>query len=90
MDLGGVRQKMTRKNCELINAVKMVNGYIYICLYAIGQQFFFKRYGNIALTPTVYVCMYMWLCVHDGVCICVYVYDVCMCMMVCVYVCVCV
>ena len=27
MDLGGVRQKMSRKNCERINAVKTVNGY---------------------------------------------------------------
>ena len=26
MDLGGVRRKMTRKNCERINAVKTVNG----------------------------------------------------------------
>ena len=28
MDLGGVRWKMARKNCELINAVKTVNGYV--------------------------------------------------------------
>ena len=27
MDLGGVRRKMTRKNCERVNAVKTVNGY---------------------------------------------------------------
>ena len=27
MDLGRVRRKMTRKNCEHINAVKTVNGY---------------------------------------------------------------
>ena len=27
MDLGGVRQKMTRNNCECINAVKMVKVY---------------------------------------------------------------
>ena len=27
MDLGGVRRKMTCKNCERINAVKTVNGY---------------------------------------------------------------
>ena len=27
MDLGGVRRKMTRKNCERINTVKMVNSY---------------------------------------------------------------
>ena len=27
MDLGGVRRKMARKNCEGINAVKTVNGY---------------------------------------------------------------
>ena len=27
MDLGGVRRKMTRKNCERINAVKMVKVY---------------------------------------------------------------
>ena len=27
MDLGGVRQKMARKNCECINAVKKVTGY---------------------------------------------------------------
>ena len=30
MDLGGVRRKMARKNCERINAVKMVNGYIFL------------------------------------------------------------
>ena len=29
MDLGGVRQKMARQNCERINAVKAVNGYIF-------------------------------------------------------------
>ena len=27
MDLGGVRRKMTRNNCERINAVKTVNGF---------------------------------------------------------------
>ena len=30
MDLGGVRQKMARKNCERINAVKMVTGYFFL------------------------------------------------------------
>ena len=30
MDLGGVRLKMARKNCDCINAVKMVNGYIFL------------------------------------------------------------
>ena len=30
MDLGGVRRKMARKNCERINAVKMVNGYVFL------------------------------------------------------------
>ena len=29
MDLGGVRRKMARKTCELINAVKTVNGYVF-------------------------------------------------------------
>ena len=29
MDLGGVKRKMARKNCELINAVKTVNGYVF-------------------------------------------------------------
>ena len=30
MDLGGVRREMVRKNCERINAVKMVNGYVFL------------------------------------------------------------
>ena len=29
MDLGGVRRIMARKNCERINAVKTVNGYVF-------------------------------------------------------------
>ena len=48
MDLGRVRRKMARKNRERINAA--VNG----CWYAVGQRFFFQRYGNFILTPTVY------------------------------------
>ena len=54
MDLGGVRRKMARKNCERINAVKTVNGYVFFKRwYAVGQRFFFQRYGNFILTPTV-------------------------------------
>ena len=30
MDLGGVRQKMVRKHCKRINAVKTVNGYVFL------------------------------------------------------------
>ena len=31
MDLGGgVRRKMARKNCERINALKTVNGYVFL------------------------------------------------------------
>ena len=30
MDLGGVRLKMALKNCDRINAVKMVNGYVFL------------------------------------------------------------
>ena len=30
MDLGGVRLKMARKNCDRINAVKTVNGYVFL------------------------------------------------------------
>ena len=30
MDLGRVRRKMARKNCERINAVKTVNGYVFL------------------------------------------------------------
>ena len=40
MDLGGVRRKMARKNCEHINAV---NGYVFFKRwYAVGQRFFFN------------------------------------------------
>ena len=54
MDFGGVRRKMARKNCERINAVKTVNGYVFFKRwYAVGQRFFFQRYGNFILTPTV-------------------------------------
>ena len=30
MDLSGVRQKTARKNCERVNAVKTVNGYVFL------------------------------------------------------------
>ena len=30
MALGGVRLKMARKNCDRINAVKTVNGYVFL------------------------------------------------------------
>ena len=30
MNFGGVRRKMARKNCERINAVKTVTGYIFL------------------------------------------------------------
>ena len=30
MDLGGVRRKMARKNCERINAVKTVKHYVFL------------------------------------------------------------
>ena len=30
MDLGGVKRKMARKNCERTNAVKTVNGYVFL------------------------------------------------------------
>ena len=30
MDLGGVSLKMVRKNCDRINAVKTVNGYVFL------------------------------------------------------------
>ena len=30
MDLGGVRPKMVHKNCDRLDAVKMVNGYIFL------------------------------------------------------------
>ena len=43
IDLGGVRRKMVRKNCERINAVKTVNGYVFLKRwYAVGQRFFFN------------------------------------------------
>ena len=61
MDLGGVRQKMARKNCELINAVKTVNGYVFFKRwYAVEQRVFFQRYGNFILTPTVYKNMHSY------------------------------
>ena len=42
MDLGGVRLKMARKNCDRINAVKTVNGYVFLNVGAVGQRFFFN------------------------------------------------
>ena len=42
---------MARKNCERINAVKIVT--LLKHWYAVGQRFFFQRYGNFILTPTV-------------------------------------
>ena len=57
MDLGRVRLKMARKNCDRINAVKTVNGYAFFeHWYAVGQRFFFQQYGNFILRPTVYPC----------------------------------
>ena len=54
MDLGGVRLKMARKNYDRINAVKMVKRLRFFKRwYAVGQRFFFQRYGNFILTPTV-------------------------------------
>ena len=40
MDLGGVRLKMARKNCDRINAVKTVT--FFKRWYAVGQRFFFN------------------------------------------------
>ena len=41
--LGGVRLKMARKNCDRINAVKTVNGYVFFKRwYAVGQRVFFN------------------------------------------------
>ena len=41
MDLGGVRRKMARKNCDRINAVKTVNSYVFFKRwYAVRQRFF--------------------------------------------------
>ena len=55
MDLGGgVRRKMARKNCERINALKTVNGFLKT-LVRRRTTVFFQRYGNFILTPTVYV-----------------------------------
>ena len=62
MDLGGVRRKMPRRNCERINAAKTVKVYnrygektdtVLKTLVRRRKTFFFKRYGNIILTPTV-------------------------------------
>ena len=53
MDLGGVRLKMARKNCDRINAVKTVNGYIFLNVGRRRTMVFFQRYGNFILTPTV-------------------------------------
>ena len=53
MDLGRVRRKMARKNCERINAVKTVT--FFKTLVRRRTTFFFQRYGNFILTPTVYV-----------------------------------
>ena len=49
MDLGGVRRKMTRKNCEHINAVKTDT--VFKTLVRRRTSGFFKRYGNFILTP---------------------------------------
>ena len=49
MDLGGVRRKMARKNCDRKNGKPFFKRW-----YAVGQRFFFQRYGNFILTPTVY------------------------------------
>ena len=58
MDLGGVRRKMARKNCEHINAVKTVT--FFKMLVRCRTTGFFQRYGNFILTPTVeqwkYIC----------------------------------
>ena len=51
MDLGGVRRKMARKNCERINAGKQLR--FLKRWYAVGQRGFFEWYGNFILTPTV-------------------------------------
>ena len=63
MDLGGVRRKMTSKNCERINGVKMVS--VFKTLVRRRTTVFFKRYGNFILTPTVHV-----LSVHVCICVC--------------------
>ena len=61
MELGGVRRKMMCKNCERINAVKTVNGYVFFKRwYAVGQRFF----------PTVqklYIDAYCTYKSYDGV-----------------------
>ena len=59
MDLGGVRRKMARKNCERKNGKQLR---FFKRWYAVGQQVFFdgsrttgffRRYGNFILTPTI-------------------------------------
>ena len=56
MDLGGVRLKMARKNCDRINAVKTVT--FFKTLVRRRTTFFFQRYGNFILTPTVRTYVY--------------------------------
>ena len=51
MDLGGVRRKMTCKNCEPVNTVKTVA--VLKTLVRCRTMGFFKWYGNIILMPTV-------------------------------------
>ena len=52
MDLGGVRRKMARKNCERINAVKTVT--FFKKLVYRRTTGFFQRYGNFILMPAVH------------------------------------
>ena len=57
MDLGGVRLKMARKNCDRINAVKTVT--FFKTLVRRRATGFFQRYGNFILTPTVCTPVYI-------------------------------
>ena len=52
MDLGGVRRKMARKNCERKNGKRLRFLKTLVCR---RTTVFYQRYGNFILTPTVYV-----------------------------------
>ena len=68
MDLGGVRRKMTRKNCEHINAVKTVNSY---GLMLVRRRTTFKKNGTELYIDAycMYVCMNA--CMHVCMCVCI-------------------
>ena len=52
MDLGGVRWKMARKNCERKNGKRL--RFFKRWMERRRTTFFFQRYGNFILTPTVH------------------------------------